>query len=170
VGPQPSTLRDCGSILNSEEDDFSRGGDSTDLAGSGEAVHDRHVDVEQNDVRFQLNDFVDGLLAILGIATDLKGMPIQKRTNGRPRSKMVIDDEDSSWQIKPRLHRPAAEGWGSVAGTLWSVSGLVCTIGERLYAQKPSADVCSTEISDGRINCAARSDCLAFQRENPADR
>jgi len=99
VRPQPSTLRDCGSILNSEEDDFSRGGDSTDLAGSGEAVHYRHVDVEQNDVGLQLDDFVDRLLAILGIATDLKRMPIQKRANGRPRGKMVIDDEDSSWQI-----------------------------------------------------------------------
>ena len=76
--PQPSTLRDCRSILNSEEDDFSRGGDSTDLAGSGEAVHYRHVNVKQNYVRLQLNDFVDSLLAILGIATDLKRMPIQK--------------------------------------------------------------------------------------------
>ena len=141
--PQASTLRDCGSILDSEEDDFSRGGDSTDLAGSGKAVHDRHVDVEQNDVRSQLNDFVDGLLAILGIATDLKRMPIQKRANGRPRSKMVIDDEDSSWQMSSDCHMPAAEGWGSVAGTLSSVSGLVCTIRESLYAQKPSAEVCS---------------------------
>jgi hypothetical protein len=59
----------------------------------------RHVDVEKNDVRLQLDHFVDGFFAVLGIAANLKRMPIEKRANGCPRSEMVVYDKDSSWQV-----------------------------------------------------------------------
>jgi hypothetical protein len=50
--PQPSTLRDSRSILNSQEYNLGCGRYSTYLAGSREAVHYGHVDVEDHNVRF----------------------------------------------------------------------------------------------------------------------
>ena len=41
-----------------------------------EAVHDRHVDVQHDDIRLQLDDFFDGFFAVLGVTADLEGMPI----------------------------------------------------------------------------------------------
>src|SRR5690349_22914238 len=93
--PQPGTLRYLRHILNGQKHDLSGRRDSTNLAGSRETIHYGHVDVEKNDIRLQFDDFLDGLLAILGIPANLKRMPIQKRTNRRSRGKMVIDDEDS---------------------------------------------------------------------------
>jgi hypothetical protein len=97
--PESSTLHKRGSVLDSQEHDLGCRGDSTYLAGGGDAVHYRHVDVEQNDVGFQLDDFLDGFLAIFGIATNLKRMPIEERTNSRSGSEMIIDNEDSSWHL-----------------------------------------------------------------------
>ena len=76
--PESSILDKRGSILDSQKHDLGCWGDSTYLPGGGDAVHYRHVDVEQNDVGFQLDDFLDGFLTIFGIATNLKRMPIEE--------------------------------------------------------------------------------------------
>lgn len=111
--------------MDGQEHDLGLWGDSTDLAGGSDAIHYRHVDVEQNDIGSQLNDFFDGFLAIFGIAANLKRMPIEKRTNGRPRGKMVIDDEDSSWHFGSDCTCQLAEGWGLRRGPL-IVAKAVC--------------------------------------------
>jgi hypothetical protein len=40
------------------------------------AAADRHVDVHEDYFRLQLNDFFNGLFAILGVTADPKAMPI----------------------------------------------------------------------------------------------
>jgi len=66
--------------------------------GRHDAIHARHVDVHQNNIGLQRDDFFDGLFTILSITADFEGMPIQKFTNGDSGRQVVIHDKDSSGQ------------------------------------------------------------------------
>jgi hypothetical protein len=65
--------------VNREEDNLCGRSDSTYLVGCLDAIHHRHVDVQQDNIRLQLNDFFDGLFTTFSITADFEGMPVVTR-------------------------------------------------------------------------------------------
>jgi len=69
-------------FVDCEKEDFHLRSDAPDFKCGLYAVHQRHVDVEENEVGLQFDDLLDGFLAVLSLTAHLKTMPIQKRTDG----------------------------------------------------------------------------------------
>ena len=65
------------------------------LGESGETVHSWHRQVEQHDVRLQLDGRGDRGRAILGLADDVEALLRQKRCEGVARQRVIVDDEDA---------------------------------------------------------------------------
>ena len=82
--------------MGREEDNLCGRRDSAYLVGCLDAIHHRHVDVQKNDIRLQLDDFFDGLFAIFSITRDLEGMPVEKRADGGSHRQVIVHDKDSS--------------------------------------------------------------------------
>jgi hypothetical protein len=73
---------------------------------------------------------LDGLSTISGFAANSKGVPREKRPNGGAGDRIVVHDKYSGLQLWiPNPITGDPNGWEpSVAGSLYSGSGLVCTI------------------------------------------
>ena len=76
------------------------------LGESGETVHAWHRQVEQHDVRLQLDGRGDRAGAILGLADDVEALLRQKRREGVARQRVVVDDEDAIGHL-PLIGRSA---------------------------------------------------------------
>lgn len=60
---------DVGVEVEGRQDQYrGRVGESAQFPGGGDAVHDRHLEVHQDDVRVQFPGLVDGLAAVAGLA------------------------------------------------------------------------------------------------------
>jgi hypothetical protein len=89
-------------FMDREEDNFRIGGEAPDFQGSLCATQNRHIDVEENDVRLEFEDLVDGFLTVLRLTADLKTMPIQKRADRDPCRLMIVNNKDSCWhRLRP---------------------------------------------------------------------
>jgi len=82
-------------IVDCQEHYLGRGRDAPNFLSGGDAIHDRHIYVHEDYFRLQLHDLFYGFFAVLGIPTDLKGMPIQEFAQGCPGGVVVIHDKDS---------------------------------------------------------------------------
>ena len=54
-------------VVDGEQDNFGGRCDLTYLVCSLDAIHDRHIDVEEDEVRMQLFDLLDSLLAMFSL-------------------------------------------------------------------------------------------------------
>jgi hypothetical protein len=77
-------------IVDGEENNFGGRRDSAYLVGSLNAIHHRHINVEENEVRMQLLDLLDSLLAVFSLAANVHGMPGKKRANGLSRHLIIV--------------------------------------------------------------------------------
>jgi len=82
-------------VLHTQEQDFGRRGDAAYLESGRDAIHHRHVDVQQHQFGSQHLYFIDRLLAVFGFATDGEGIGVQKLAHGTARDVMIVDEEDS---------------------------------------------------------------------------
>ena len=82
-------------VLNGEEQDLGRRSDATYLEGGRDAIHHRHIDVQQHEFGSQRLYFVDGLLAVFGLAADGEGIGVQKLAHRTARNVMIVDEQDS---------------------------------------------------------------------------
>ena len=79
------------------------------LGESGETVHPWHRQVEQHDVRLQLDGRGDRGRAILGLADDVEALLRQKRREGVARQRVIVDDEDAIRHLPLIGRRRAAD-------------------------------------------------------------
>ena len=79
------------------------------LGERGEAVHSRHRQVEQHDVRLQLDGRGDRGRAILGLADDVEALLRQKRREGVACQRVIVDDEDAISHLPLIGRRRAAD-------------------------------------------------------------
>ena len=89
--------------------DLGRRGMLADVGESGEAVHPRHRQVEQHDVRLQLDGRGDRGRAILGLADDVEALLRQKRREGVARQRMIVHDENAIGHLPLIGRRRAAD-------------------------------------------------------------
>ena len=100
--------------------------------GGCDAIHSRHIDIEQDNVRFQLNNSFDGISAVFGFAAYLEGMPIEEFADGYPRPGQVIHDKYSGGQFMLHCKSPATRiGAARVPANVYSRCGFVCSIREK---------------------------------------
>jgi len=112
-------------FMDREEDNFRIGGEASDFQGRLCTTQNRHIDVEENDVRLEFEDLVDGFLTVLRLTADLKAMPIQKRADRDPCRLMIVNNKDSCWHRLRPVFRYRNGGPLS-----FSEQTLVCTIQE----------------------------------------
>ena len=86
--------------MDGEEDNFGGRCDLAYLVCSLDAIHDRHIDVEEDEVRMQLSDLLDSLLAIFSFAANVHGVPVQKRADRLPRYLIIVHDQDPDWHLR----------------------------------------------------------------------
>ena len=84
-----------GTLLHREEKNLGARSDAADLHGGFDAVHYRHMDVQKDQIGLQSFDAIEGLLAVLGLAADGKGMSVQKGTHGISSDVMVVHEQYS---------------------------------------------------------------------------
>ena len=65
-----------------------------DVAGGGEAVHARHLDVEDREVGLRLADELDGLVAAAGLADDLVALFLEDLLQVEADDRLVLGDDD----------------------------------------------------------------------------
>jgi hypothetical protein len=108
IGKPPERMHHPGNRVGRQEEDGRLRRDSPYLYGRAHAIHHRHVDVQDYDVRLQLGDFLYGFFAIRGLAANLERMLLQKRAKGGSHQCGVVDQKDAS------SHRSNAggAGWG----------------------------------------------------------
>lgn len=58
-------------IVHRQEDNFGGGRDQANLPRGRRAAHDGHTQIQDNHVGFELEDFVNRLLAIFGFTADV---------------------------------------------------------------------------------------------------
>ena len=97
--------------MDGEEDNFGGRCDLAYLVCSLDAIHDRHIDVEEDEVRMQLSDLLDSLLAIFSFAANVHGVPVQKRADRLPRYLIIVHDQNPDWHLRfpvpSEIERPA---------------------------------------------------------------
>ena len=84
-----------------------------DLLGGGDAVHDRHLDVHDDDVGLELDGHLDGLLAVAGLADDLVAGLAEHLGEVEADDGLVLGHEDALG----RRGGPRAAGSHSCAGS-----------------------------------------------------
>jgi hypothetical protein len=82
-------------FLHGEKEDFGRGGDTSNFEGRLYAVHHRHIDVEQHQLRIERLYLVERLLPVCRFAADAYGVRIQERADRMPRDVVVINEKNS---------------------------------------------------------------------------
>ena len=86
--------------MDGEENNFRGRCNLAYLVCSLDAIHDRHIDVEKNEVRMQLFDLIDSLLAIFSFAANVHGMPGKKRADGLPRYLIIVHDQNPDRHLR----------------------------------------------------------------------
>ena len=130
MSPQPRAYHHCGRVVNCQEHYLRCGRNSPDFLGGFDAVHFRHVDVQHDYIRLQLDNSFDGFFAVLGFAPHLKPVPIEKFTNGRSGRHMVVHDKDFGGQFSLQLGICAPAGAGSTWRRLYFQCLFICSIRE----------------------------------------
>ena len=92
-----------------QDHDLGRGGLLADVRERREAVHPRHRQVEQDDVRVQLDSRSDRGRAVLGLADDVEPLLREKRRKGVARQRMIVHDEDAIGHLSLIGTRSAAD-------------------------------------------------------------
>ena len=77
------------------EDQHGREPLARDGAGRGEAVHARHLDVEDREVGLQLADELDRLVAAAGLADDLVALLLEDLLEVETDDRLVLGDHDA---------------------------------------------------------------------------
>lgn len=85
--------------VHGAEEDWQVGQLGRDLAGGGEAVHDRHREIEDYDVRLKLEGFRNRFGSVGGFE-DLVIWRFQNLMKGGPDQSVVVGDQDSNWHRK----------------------------------------------------------------------
>jgi len=86
--------------VHSEKKERRRRGDGGDFAGGVEAVHDRHGEIEDDEIRMQAADLFHSNLTIFGLAANVPvRVLLDIGTNGFAKDRAVIDDQDFSHAI-----------------------------------------------------------------------
>jgi hypothetical protein len=96
IGKSPERMHHAGNRVRRQEEDGRLGRDSPNLYGRAHAIHHRHIDVQDYDIRVQLDDFLYGFFAIGGLAADIERMLLQKRAKGGSHQCRVVDKQNSS--------------------------------------------------------------------------
>lgn len=86
--------------VHSEKNERRGRGDGGDFASGVEAVHDRHSEIEDDEIGMQAADFFHSNLTIFGFAANVPvGVLLDAGTNGFAEDGAVIDDQDFSHAI-----------------------------------------------------------------------
>jgi len=97
--------------VDGEENNFRGRCNLAYLVCSLDAIHDRHIDVQKDQVRMQLFDLLDSLLAIFSFAANVYGVPGKKRADGLPRYLIIVHDQNPDWHLRfpvpSEIERPA---------------------------------------------------------------
>ena len=86
-------------LVDGQEHNLRSGGDPPDFGRGRNSIHPRHIDIHQNDVRLQLDNFFNRLFSVLGVPTNLQTMPPQQLTKSCARRMMVVHDQYSCRQL-----------------------------------------------------------------------
>ena len=90
-------------ILHGEEQNFGRGGDAAYLKGGGDAIHHRHIDIQQHQFGVEGLYLIDSLLAIRGFTADGERMGVQQIAHGMASNVMIVDQQNSRRKSPVRL-------------------------------------------------------------------
>lgn len=89
-------LNEVVGFVHGENEDFGGGRGETNLPCGFDAVEERHADVEDGDVRFELGGFVDGIAAVGGFGADLPaGARLEEGAQTGTNDGVVIRDQDA---------------------------------------------------------------------------
>ncbi len=90
--------------MHGKHDDLNGGSDAGDLSGGVEPIHDGHGKVEDDGVGVQFGDFLDGNLAIFGLAAyQPVGVVLDEKSKQMADGGAVVGDEDFEWHAKAPL-------------------------------------------------------------------
>jgi hypothetical protein len=84
-----------GAFLHSQKENFRGRSDAAYLKGGRDAIHHRHIDVEEHQFRVQGFHLVNRLLPVLRFAADGEGVCMEELAYRVARDVMVVNQQDS---------------------------------------------------------------------------